>query len=242
MVQSILQHQRKSKLGYLWELFDPMIEVGVWFAIFTFLGGPRVIYDMNLFLFLSTGIVGIFFFQKIAAEVPGAFKRFRGFARFPSLNQTDTLIAGALLEAVVMTLVAAILWSVIIIGGFGFSPANPVGVIAALACLAALGLGFGWFNAMVLIFLPVYGKFLPIFKRIIFITSGAIFPMDHIPPAVFQYIKWNPVYQGLDLVRSEWSFTHESTTSSDGYVLICAACLLLFGMILQKPAQRQQTA
>jgi capsular polysaccharide transport system permease protein len=242
MVHSILQHQRKSKLGYFWELIDPMIEIGVWFAIFTFLGGPRVIYDMNLFLFLSTGIVSLFFFQKIAAEVPGSLRGFRGFVRFTSLNQTDTLIAGALLEAVLMTIVSSILFSTIILGGFGFAPANPIGVIASLACLAALGFGFGWFNSMFVVFIPIYGKILPVLKRIIFITSGAIFPLENIPPSIFQYLQWNPVYQGIDLMRSEWSFTHESTTSSDGYVLLFAACLLLFGMILQKPARRVQTA
>ena len=238
MIQSILQHQRRSKLGYFWELFDPMMQIAIWFALFTLIRGPRVIYDMNLFLFLSTGIVSLFFFQKIAQEMPGAMRRFAAFARVPALNQADTLIAGGLLEAVLMTLVASILWGIIIMGGFGFAPADPLGVIAALVCLAALGFGFGWFNATALVFIPVYGKFLAVLYRVLFFTSGAIFPLENIPPEIFRYLQWNPVYQGVDLVRSAWSYTHDTYTSSDGYVLLWGASLLLLGLLLNKPAER----
>jgi capsular polysaccharide transport system permease protein len=238
MIQSILQHQRRSKLGYFWELFDPMMQIGIWFALFTLIRGPRVVYDMNLFLFLSTGIVSLFFFQKIAQEMPGAMRRFAGFARLPAVNQADTLIAGGLLEAVLMTVVASILWGVIILGGFGFAPADPLGVIAALTCLGFLGFGFGWFNATALVFVPVYGKFLQIIFRILFFTSGAIFPLERMPPDIFRYLQWNPVYQGVDLVRSAWSYTHDTYTSSGGYVLLCGASLLLLGLLLDKPAER----
>jgi capsular polysaccharide transport system permease protein len=124
------------------------------------------------------------------------------------------------------------------LGGFGFAPADPLGVIAALVCLAALGFGFGWFNATALVFVPVYGKFLAVLYRVLFFTSGAIFPLENIPPEIFRYLQWNPVYQGVDLVRSAWSYTHDTYTSSDGYVLLWGASLLLLGLLLNKPAER----
>jgi capsular polysaccharide transport system permease protein len=238
MIQSILQHQRKSKLGYFWELFDPLMQIGLWFGMFLLFGRVRVIYDMNLFLFLSTGIMSLFFFQKIATEIPGATRRFGPYTRFPVVTQSDALIASGLLEAVLMSLVAAIIWGAIILGGVGFAPADPLGVLGALVCLGALGFGFGWFNACALVFVPVYSKFLSILYRVLFFTSGAIFPVESMPPAIFQYLQWNPVYQGVDLVRSAWSYTHDTYTSSDGYVLFWAAIFLLFGLVLHKPAER----
>jgi capsular polysaccharide transport system permease protein len=238
MIQSILQHQRKSKLGYFWELFDPMMQVGIWFALFILVRGPREIYDMNLFLFLTTGITSLFFFQKIAQDMPRALQSFRGYQRLTVITQTDTLIAGGLLEAVLMTLVAAILFALIIGSGLGFPPADPMGVLAGLASLGALGFGFGWFNAMTLVFVPVYSKFLTILYRVLLFTSGAIFPLEMIPPDIFKYLQWNPVYQGVDLVRSAWSYTHDTYTSSNGYVLLWAASFLLLGLLLNKPAQR----
>jgi len=242
MVQSILQHQRNSKLGYFWELFDPLVQIGIWFALFLGILGPRVIYDMNLFLFLSTGIVSLFFFQKVATEMPGAMRRFAGFARLAPVNQADMLIAAGLLESVLMTIVAAILWGIIILGGLGFAPENPLAVIGGLGCLASLGFGFGWFNATALILVPVYGKFLKVLYRILLFTSGAIFPLEKLPPHIFHYLQWNPVYQGVDLVRSAWSYTHDTNTSSDSYVLLCAASFLLLGLLLNNHAQRARLA
>jgi capsular polysaccharide transport system permease protein len=238
MVHDITSHFKKSRLGYLWELFDPLMQILLWFALFVFIRGPRTIYDMNTFLFLGTGIIGLFFFQKIGRELPSALRRYSGLMRLPIVRQIDALLAGGLSEAVVMTLVAAILWSAIILGGFGFAPANLLGVIAACASLGALGIGFGWFNSMALVFVPVYSKFLPIIFRILFFTSGAIFPLERIPPSIFKYLQWNPVYQGVDLVRSAWSFTYTTTTSSSDYVLAWAAGFLLLGLLLDKHAQR----
>jgi capsular polysaccharide transport system permease protein len=238
MVQGIIAHFKKSRLGYLWELFDPLMQIIMWFVLFVFIRGPRTIYDMNTFLFLGTGIIGLFFFQKIAAEMPASLRRQSNFTRLPVVRQIDTLIAGGLSEAVLMTLVATILWSVIIFGGWGFAPADLLGVIAACGCLGALGFGFGWFNSMAIPLAPVYEKFLRVIFRILFFTSGAIFPLERIPPAIFQYLQWNPVYQGVDLVRSAWSFTYTTTTSSSDYVLAWAAGFLLLGLLLDKHAQR----
>jgi capsular polysaccharide transport system permease protein len=241
MVRSVTEQPRKARIGYFWELIDPMIQVGIWFVLFSIIRGPRQIYDMNMFLFLSTGIISLFFFEKVARELPRSGNRLSQYARFTVLNRGDALIAGGLLEVIQMVLVASLLWGAIIATGLGFPPADPLKVLAALACLAVLGFAFGWFNTMVLAFSPVlYSRFLKVLSRVIFITSGAIFPIEHIPPAIFHFLRWNPVYQGVDLVRSAWSHTHDTYTSSYGYVLICAAAFLLSGLLLGKPAERRR--
>ena len=240
MLHSITSQSKKARLGYFWELFDPLVQIGLWFAMFALLRGPRKIYDMNAVLFLSTGIIALFFFQKIAQGMPRALRRFGAFARAPGVTQSDLLIAGGLMEIVVMSLVAAIIWGGVILGGFGFAPANPLGAIAGAAALGALGFGFGWFNAMVITLVPLYGKFLPILFRVLFFTSGAIFPLEQVPYDVFRFLQWNPVYQGVDLVRSAWSYTYETNTSFLGYVLLWAAGLLFGGLLLEKHAQRAE--
>jgi capsular polysaccharide transport system permease protein len=240
MLHSITSQSKKARLGYFWELFDPLMQIAIWFVLFAVIGRHRMIYDMNSALFLSTGIVALFFFQKIAQEMPKALRGFGAFARAPGVNRSDLLIAGGLMEAVVMSLVAAIIWGGVILGGFGFAPAHPLGAIAGVTTLGALGFGFGWFNAMAIALVPVYGKFLQILFRVLFFTSGAIFPLEQIPSELFRYLQWNPVYQGVDLVRSAWSYTYDTNTSSTGYVLLWAAVLLFGGLLLDKHAQRAE--
>ncbi len=241
MVHDITSHFKKSRLGYLWELFDPLMQILLWFALFVFIRGPRTIYDMNTFLFLGTGIIGIYFFQKVAQEMPTALRRQRVFLRLPIVRQIDAMIAAGISEVVVMTLVATILWSTIVLGGWGFAPADLLGVIFACAALAALGFGFGWFNSMAMTLVPAYEKFLRAIFRVIFFTSGAIFPLERIPPSIFKYLQWNPAYQGVDLIRSAWSYTYTTTTSAHDYVFVWAAILLLLGLALDRPALRRRS-
>jgi len=235
-------HFKKSRLGYLWELIDPMMQIMLWFALIIFIGGSRTIYDMNTFLFLSTGIIGMFFFQKVAQQLPGGSRRQTNFARLPVVRQIDTVLAAGLSEIVVMTLVAVIVWGGIILGGWGFAPADPLGVIASCASLGALGLCFGWFNATVLVFAPAYQQVTTVIFRVLFYVSGALFPLERIPPSLFFYLQWNPVYQGLDLLRSAWSYTHYTTTSTYGYVWGWAACFTLAGLALDKHVFRRRSA
>jgi capsular polysaccharide transport system permease protein len=238
MLHDITSQIRKSRLGFLGKILDPLMQIAGWFLIFVLIRGPRTIYDMNLFLFLGTGIVAFFFFREIALGVPSFFKQQNRFTAVPAVKQADIVLAAALSEAIVMTIVAGLVWSTIVLGQFGFAPADPFGVITSCACLAALGAGFGWFNAMVIACLPVYQGFVQIIVRISFFTSGAIFPLERIPPDIFQYLRWFPVYQGVDLVRSSWSYTYDTTTSTHSYVLIWAIGFLFFGLLLDQHALR----
>lgn len=238
MVYNITSQFKKSRFGFLTKIFDPLMQIAGWFLIFILIRGPRTIYDMNLFLFLGTGIVAFFFFREIALGIPMFFRQQSRFTSLPLVRQGDLAAAGALSEAVIMTIVAVVVWSIIVLGGFGFAPEDPFGVLVSCACLAALGTGFGWFNTMAIACVPVYQAFVQIFIRISFFTSGAIFPLERIPPDIFEYLQWFPVYQGVDLVRSAWSYTYSSTISSYSYVLLWAVIFFFMGLLLDKHARR----
>lgn len=240
-IHDIRLQSKKAKLGFFWELFQPLSVVAFWFVLYTVLAGPKKIYDMTTFLFLGTGIVGLFLFQDIAQGIPRFVAQQKGFLRFPIIRQVDFLMAGFLKEATVMTLAALLVWGGIVVFGLGFAPAEPVGVIAAGAALALLGWGFGCFNSMVLVLVPLYDKFLPIFFRILFFTSGTIFPLEAVPPRVREYLLWNPVAQGIEQIRSSWSYTFDAVNSSTGYVLLWAAGFMFFALVLDHHGLRARS-
>ena len=223
---------KKGKLGFFWDLFDPLSQVAIWFVLFTVLRGPKSVYDMNMFLFLGTGVVGLFLFQNIAQDLPRFVGRQKSFLRSPLVQQVDLLLAGFLVEATVMTLVACLVWGGIILFGLGFAPADPLGVILSSATLALLGLGFGALNTMLLVIVPIYDKFLSVLFRVLFFTSGVIIPFDAMPVAVQHYVIWNPALQGVEQLRSAWSYTFESGTTSNGYVLFWAAAFFFLALVL----------
>lgn len=240
-LHAIRVQSKQAKLGFFWELFDPLSQVVIWFVLFTVLRGPSSVYDMNMFLFLGTGVVGLFLFQKVAQDLPRFVSQQKNFLRFPVVRQIDLLLAGFLVEATVMALVACVVWGGIILLGLGFAPADPLGVILSSGALALLGLGFGSLNTMLLVLVPIYDKFLSILFRVLFFTSGAIIPLDAIPVDLQHYLIWNPVLQGVEQLRSAWSYTFESSTTSNGYVLFWAGTFFFLALILDHHGLRART-
>lgn len=233
VIHSIRIQFKTKKLGYFWELIDPIAQTAMWFMIFSVLRGPREIYDMSTFLYLATGVVGFDFFENVAKGLPGFLRQNKKMSFFVNVNQMNILTAGFLKNAVNTIMVATLVFIFVSLADHGFFPADPLSVVNSCLVLLLLGFAFGSFNAMVTVLVPLYDKFLSYFlNRILFFTSGAIIPLDIMPEEVLRYVRWIPVTQGIDQLRSGWSYTYDSDFSSNGYVFGCAIFIFLFALTL----------
>ena len=156
---------------------------------------------------------------------------------FLNVNQVTILTAGFVKNSVNMILVSAIVFLFASLAEHGFFPADPLSVVNSCFVLLLLGFAFGSFNAMMTVLVPLYDKFLSyVVNRALFFTSGAIIPLDIMPEEVLKYVRWIPSTQGIDQLRSGWSYTYDSDFSSNGYVLICAAFFFLVALTLNRKA------
>ena len=235
VIHSIRVQFKTKKLGYFWELIDPIAQTAMWFIIYSLLRGPREIYDMSTFLYLATGVVGFNFFENVVKELPGFLRKNRKMTFFVNVNQMNILLAGFLKGAVNTTLVATLVFIFVSLADHGFFPADPLSVVNSCTALFLLGFAFGSFNAMVTVLVPLYDKFLSyVLNRVLFFTSGAIFPLDIMPEEVLKYVRWIPSTQGIDQLRSGWSYTYDSDFSSNGYVFGCAIFIFFFALMLNR--------
>jgi capsular polysaccharide transport system permease protein len=230
-IHALRVQSKKDKFGLLWEILEPLALVAGWFLLYTILTGPQKVYDLTLWIFLGTGIVGFFILTNFALHIPRFVAQQKGLLRFPVVHQIDLLVAGGIKEGFILVIVASIVWGGVIIFHLGFAPADLLGIIAAAGSLGLLGWSFGCFNSMVISLIPVYAKVLQVVIRILFFTSGAIIPVDALPPNVKQYLYWNPLLQGIEQIRSAWSYTFESVNTSNWYVLAWASAFLLLALL-----------
>lgn len=244
LIHSIRVQFKTKKIGYFWELIDPIARIAMWLLIVSLIRGPKEIYDMSTFLFLATGLIGFDLFDEIASGMPQFLRKNRKMTFFLNVNQMNLLMAGFIKNAVNMVLVAFLVFLFVSLADHGFFPQDPLSVLTSCITLLLLGFAFGSFNAMVTVLVPLYDKFLSYaFNRVLFFTSGVIIPLHIMPEEVLKYLRWSPVTQGIDHLRSGWSFTYESDFSSNGYVLGCALLLFLFALTLNRKAaiHRQKT-
>jgi len=219
ILREVLTRFKRQRLGYVWAFIDPCLHMAMWFVLFALIRGPRQYHDMPTFMFLATGIVAMYlFFLKTTVYVAGAVSAGRGF----------------FLEAATMVVISAVLLSAFTMAGLGAGPYNLLGVLMASGCLLLLALGFGTFNSAMTILYPSYSRFLYFVYRAIYFSSGAIHGTERLPAEVQRILVWNPVFNGVDQFRSAWSFTYESTLTSNGYILLVAGFFFLAGLVLDK--------
>jgi len=234
MLREALTRYKHQRLGYLWAFVEPLIQIGTWFLIFTILRGPRFYHDMTMPLFLTTGIIAFYFFSNVSDYVEGAVGKNSALLRFPMVKQLDALLARYILEVATTIVVAVLIFTLVLQLGVGFRPHDKLGLMQAAFCLSLLGLGFGSFNAMIIELFPSFRFLQGLIGRVLFFTSGAFIPLTSLPPQAMDYLRWNPVTNGVEMFRSAWSYTYDTKMFSNWYVLLWAGLFMAMAMTLDK--------
>jgi capsular polysaccharide transport system permease protein len=241
MLREMLLRYKTSKLGYLWSIIDPSLQIAVWYVIYMVMRSSIGFHDMPMPLFLGTGIIAFFCFQNVSKYVMGAIKSSRVLLQFPMVKQIDAFISRFILESCTVLVVGCLTLALVILFGYGFFPRDSMGVLSAAFSLLLLALGFGAFNAMLISLWSVYEKLVPILNRFLFFTSGAFVPVEHLPLAAREYLQWNPVLNGVELLRESWSYVYDpSMDYSRGYILLWAGCFFMIALLLEKRVLQEE--
>jgi capsular polysaccharide transport system permease protein len=234
MLREAVSRFKHQRLGYLWAIFDPLMQIGMWFVIFTVLRALQPIADMPPAVFLATGIVPFFFFSSISTYLSKSVSSNRALLRFPMVKQLDAILARFLLETSTMVIMGVVVFSIILTLNSAAFPADWMGILVTSLGMLMLGLGFGAFNTMIILLVPSYEKVQRVLNQVLFFTSGAIIPLSSLPRGLQEALMWNPLLNGVERFRSSWSHTFDSPAASNAYVFVWAGGLLLIALLLDK--------
>lgn len=224
----------RHRIGYLWALLDPCAHIATWFLILSTMRQASPVHDMGALLFIATGIVPLFFFREIATYLRGAIRANRSLVEYPQIKNVDFWISRLILESWAMAFVALVVFGTLIGVGVAGPPRDIRGCLGICALLLLLGFGFGAFNSIAVILSPTYEMVLGILGRVIYLTSGIFFSGDRIPPNMLAWISLNPVFHGIELFRSFYSFTYSSSTASPLYLAGWGLGLLLLALAMER--------
>lgn len=192
---------RKSPFGAPGLLVEPLLFVSLWLLL-RILIRARGTDLMNPVLWLSSGFILFFLFNKIALRAIVGVSRSRRFAELRRIRPLDVLLAGAVVESqiygtcLVLVVVGVSLyeWRTVV--------ADPGAAVAMFLLVALTSLGVG-LSALVI------GHRLPLVKmvvnlvvrRLMFWTSGLFFGIALIPEFARPFLLWNPLLHGIELFR-----------------------------------------
>lgn len=222
-----------SKLGYLWVLVQSVFSIAVFWGLREFMNAhaPHGM-SMPLFLALGFGVWAVFSggVTKTMTAVAGN----KALLSFPQVTEFDVMLARILVLVATQFIVTTIIIAASILFGYVFRPGDWLQALSVLILFPLCSLGIGMILASLTVFVPVIEKIVPMLFRILFFISGVFFSVDMFPQYISEVLKWNPILQAIELMRTSLHQGYTVTGLSFGYLAIFTICSLGLGGFLER--------
>jgi len=223
----------KTTLGYFWALFEPMIFIGFFATLWSFMRtGPG---GMELLPFLITGFGTFLFFRGTFQFPMMAIRINKQLLTYPQVTPFSIVLARGTLEYVTMAVVFLMLLAISGALGYDMTIENPLRLLGAVTLAALLGLGFGFIASTLQVIFPSTAEIAGAFvMRPLFMLSGNFFTAGMMPEAAREWLLLNPVMHCLEMARSAYFREFESPYADPAYLAWWVVGTLFAGLLLQR--------
>ena len=229
----------EHKLGFLWAVIEPLVMVAIFVGIFAAIRSDSP-GGMPLVPFMLTGLVPFTLFRDSMTQMQGAIANNRMLFAFPQVTTFDVILARGLLEVLLLSGVFVMLLFGLNVAGYDIQVERPLGVLAACALLALMGMGVGFMFASLSPLVPSMKQISSaLLGRPLFLSSGIFFVAETVPASVRQYLLYNPLMHMLELLRSAFFQEFETAYGSWSYATTWALCTFGLGLLMHQAMRRK---
>jgi capsular polysaccharide transport system permease protein len=228
-----------SRLGYGWALLEPAMHILMLSLVFAVMMRGRPPIGEHFFLFYYTGIIPYHLFVHTSSSMTFAITSNGSLLQLPLVSTFDVLMARGLLELLTDILVAVILLTIFGAMGIGALPRDFLGIGAAVLVVWLLGLGFGFFNAVVTAFAKSWDKIWAQCTRLLYFCSGIFYVPGMMPDWIRDILAWNPLLHAVDWFRASFFQEYEPHWLDRTYLSTAAVIAVLAGLGLERGLRRQ---
>ena len=222
-----------SRAAWAWLLVEPSMHIG-------FMGGVWGMMRRNsmggidVTMWIILGMLSFFLFRRTAVQVLHALDCNKAFFAFRQVRPFDVALVRGGVEAFSLFFISVFILGAAAMMGLDVLPDDPLNALLALAGLWLFGLGYGLVTSVCMRLVPDSGHIFQILMMPLYLISGVIMPVTFIPLPYRDWLLWNPLVHGLELVRLGF-FTHYHTLDvSFSYLYAWALGSLALGMMLYR--------
>lgn len=189
-------------------------------------------YQMNLALFLLTGILLYTLFSDIAVRSLNAIKANQALFIYKPVKPIDTVIARSIVEAGLYSIVFLVISFGIFIFKEKFMLDNFPLLVFVFLLLSITASGFGLFFMVAGFRYPWLFQVVPLLLRPLWFTSGVFFSLQQLPQWIRPWLSWNPILQAIELSRNAFDSNYIINPSiiSLPYLMTCALLSITLGL------------
>lgn len=221
-------------LGVFWVLLEPTAHLAMLLVIFAFIR-HRLLPGLEFPVFLLTGLVPFFVFRNLTLRGMDSVDSNRGLFGYRQVKPIDPMLARALLEVSLYSLIFVTMLAVMGWLGIEVAPHRPLEWLGVFAIVVVLGFSLGLVFAICTDDLPELRSFVRILFVPLYLLSGVMFPVATLSESVLPWLLWNPMLHAIEVSRG-FFFTsyHVIPQVSLLYPIGCALLALTLGLMLYR--------
>jgi capsular polysaccharide transport system permease protein len=200
-MREAISRTMSDRMGWFWMIAEPAALVAIMVAIRSFISGDELISNAPFIPWMITGLMGFFLVREGMLRGMGAVEGNSSLFAYRQVQPIDPVLVRVYLEGMLRTFI----FLIFIVGGVTLGlklyPDNAIRAMAAWLALWMLGLGLGLFSSVASSLIPEVGKIVRMLSLPLLILSGVIFPLNHLPHGILEYLMLNPIPHAIEFLR-----------------------------------------
>ncbi|MDE7065872.1 MAG: ABC transporter permease [Desulfovibrionaceae bacterium] len=222
-----------SRAAWAWLVVEPAMHIGFMGAVWGMMrrnsmGGI----DVSMWIIL--GMLSFFLFRRTAVQTLHALDCNKAFFAFRQVRPFDVALVRASVEAFSMFFISLFILGAAAMLGLDVLPDDPLKALSALVGLWLFGLGYGLVTSVCMRLVPDSGHIFQILMMPLYLISGVIMPLIFIPVPYRDWMLWNPLVHGLELVRLGFFNTYHTLDVSFSYLYSWVLGSIALGLLLYR--------
>ncbi|WP_411330858.1 ABC transporter permease [Desulfovibrio desulfuricans] len=222
-----------SRAAWAWLVVEPAMHIGFMSCLWGMMR-KNSLGGINVTMWIILGMLSFFLFRRTSVQTLHALDCNKAFFAFRQVRPFDVALMRAGVEAFSMFFISSSILGVAALAGLEVLPDDPITVLLALAGLWLFGLGYGLVTSVCMRLVPDSGHIFQIFMMPLYLISGVIMPVAYIPMPYRDWLLWNPLVHGLELVRLGFFSNYHTLDVSFSYLYSWVLLSITLGLTLYR--------
>ncbi|WP_428033899.1 ABC transporter permease [Amphritea sp.] len=232
-MREALSRTTGDRFAWFWMLVEPIAMIVVMLSLRGMIAGGRHIAGAEFIPWMLVGLMGFYLFRENLQCSLGAMQGYKGLFAYRQVKSTDPVFVRCFLEGMLKTFILVLFIFAGVLLDIDLIADDPLFALFCWFSLWCLGVGAALTFSAVSELVPEAGKIVRITSMPLLILSGVIFPLNYLPFWVQEYLLWNPIVHGLELLRMAFFENYRHVAGVDmGYLWLWNFCLIAFGLML----------
>ncbi|MCP9866784.1 ABC transporter permease [Cyanobium sp. Cruz-8D1] len=195
--------------GFLAVLLEPVGQIAVWAALRLIIRQASSVNNLNIWLFLATGVILFNLYARVAAHGLTTMEANKALFFYRRVKPIDTVLAKAIEELGLYSLAAIIVFGLVWAYLYNLVLQNLPLLVISFVLMALLAVASSLLSLVGSYYFPNLKQVLSWINRALYLASGVIYaPMD-IPQFARDFLVWNPLLQCIELARKALSIDYQ---------------------------------